>query len=151
MSVVYGTVFKVDNFNNYEVVLRYANENNISMAIIGPENPLQEGVSDKLWSSGIPVVGPKKNLAQIETSKTFTRNLLKNLSKNYDNFIYRVTLKDLPKNIDAFFGDSGLFFEYHINNLDNINHILTDRYQTLTYSGVEKKILLEFLKLKGVR
>ena len=69
--------FIVDNFNNHEVVLRYANENNISMAIIGPENPLQEGVSDKLWSSGIPVVGPKKNLAQIETSKTFTRNLLK--------------------------------------------------------------------------
>ena len=66
--------FIVDNFNNHEVVLRYANENNISMAIIGPENPLQEGVSDKLWSSGIPVVGPKKNLAQIETSKTFTRN-----------------------------------------------------------------------------
>ena len=58
---------------------------------------------------------------------------------NYDNFIYRVTLKNLPKNIDTFFGDSGLFFEYHINNLDNINHILKDRYQTLTYYGVEKK------------
>ena len=65
---------------------------------------------------------------------------------NYDNFIYRVTLNNLPKNIDTFFGDSGLFFEYHINNLDNINHILKDRYQTLTYYGVEKKIILEFLK-----
>ena len=65
---------------------------------------------------------------------------------NYDNFIYRVTLKDIPKNIDAFFGDSGLFFEYHINNLESINHILTDKYQTLTYYGVEKKIILKFLK-----
>ena len=48
------------------------------MAIIGPENPLQEGVSDKLWSSGIPVVGPKKPGSN-RTSKTFTRNLLKNI------------------------------------------------------------------------
>jgi phosphoribosylamine--glycine ligase len=47
-----------------------------SLAIVGPENPLATGVADTLWDAGIKVVGPKKNLAQIETSKTFTRNLL---------------------------------------------------------------------------
>ena len=52
-------------------------------------------------------------------------------------------LKGLPKDIDKFFGDSGLFFEYDINNLEMINHILTDKYQTMTYYGVEKKIILK--------
>ncbi len=46
------------------------------MTIIGPENPLAEGVADALWNNGVKVVGPKKTLAQIETSKSFTRDLL---------------------------------------------------------------------------
>ncbi len=69
--------FIVENFNNVNTVSKYATDNSISMAIIGPENPLQEGLADALWASGVPVIGPKKNLAKIETSKAFTRNLLK--------------------------------------------------------------------------
>lgn len=48
----------------------------IDLAIIGPEAPLEQGIADVLWDNGIPVVGPKKNLAQIESSKAFTRNLM---------------------------------------------------------------------------
>ena len=69
--------FIIDDFNNTEIVTNYATEKNITLAIIGPENPLQKGVADALWNAKIKVVGPKKELAQIETSKAFTRNLLK--------------------------------------------------------------------------
>ena len=69
--------FIIDDFNNPEVVTKYATEKNISLVIIGPEKPLQKGVADALWNAKIKVVGPKKELAQIETSKAFTRNLLK--------------------------------------------------------------------------
>ena len=69
--------FIIDDFNNSEIVTRYAIQNNISLAIIGPENPLQKGIADALWYAKIKVVGPKKEPAQIETSKAFTRNLLK--------------------------------------------------------------------------
>ena len=48
----------------------------IDFAIIGPENPLASGIADSLWEINVGVVGPKKDLAQIETSKSFTRNLL---------------------------------------------------------------------------
>jgi phosphoribosylamine--glycine ligase len=48
----------------------------ITLAIIGPEAPLAAGVADALWAAGIPVVGPTKNLARIESSKAFTRELL---------------------------------------------------------------------------
>ena len=69
--------FVIDDFNSTEIVTRYAIQNDISLAIIGPENPLQKGVADSLWNAKIKVVGPKKEPAQIETSKAFTRNLLK--------------------------------------------------------------------------
>ena len=69
--------FIIDDFNKPEIVTKYATEKNISLAIIGPENPLQKGIADALWNVKIKVVGPKKQLAQIETSKAFTRNLLK--------------------------------------------------------------------------
>ncbi len=48
----------------------------IDLAIIGPENHLANGLADKLWEQGIPCIGPKKDLAQIETSKSFARFLM---------------------------------------------------------------------------
>lgn len=48
----------------------------IELAIIGPEAPLEKGMADALWQAVIPTIGPKKELAQIETSKEFTRDLM---------------------------------------------------------------------------
>jgi phosphoribosylamine--glycine ligase len=67
----------IGNFNNPEFVVSYAKEVGVTLAIIGPENPLANGVADALWEAGVKVVGPKKDLAQLETSKAFTRDLLK--------------------------------------------------------------------------
>tara|TARA_S200000501_G_scaffold81164_2_gene73129 strand:- start:19138 stop:20451 length:1314 start_codon:yes stop_codon:yes gene_type:complete len=65
------------DINDPDFVLQKALDHSITMAIVGPENPLLFGVSDILSEANIKVIGPKKNLAQIETSKTFTRNLFK--------------------------------------------------------------------------
>ena len=67
----------IGNFNNPEFVVSYAKEVGATLAIIGPENPLANGVADASWEAGVKVVGPKKDLAQLETSKAFTRDLLK--------------------------------------------------------------------------
>ena len=48
----------------------------INLAIIGPENPLEVGLVDALEEVGIPCVGPKKDVAKIETSKSFARDIL---------------------------------------------------------------------------
>lgn len=45
-------------------------------AVIGPEAPLALGVADALRKKGIPVLGPDKKGAMIETSKGFARKLL---------------------------------------------------------------------------
>jgi phosphoribosylamine--glycine ligase len=67
----------IGNFNDPSFVVSHTKEVGATLAIIGPENPLANGVADALWDAGIKVVGPKKDLAQLETSKSFARDLLK--------------------------------------------------------------------------
>jgi phosphoribosylamine--glycine ligase len=57
-------------------VTAIAREWQVNLAIIGPEAPLEKGLADALWEMDIPTIGPKKQLAQIETSKEFARNLM---------------------------------------------------------------------------
>ena len=52
--------FIIGDFNSADIVTKYATEKNITLAIIGPENPLQKGIADALWTAKIKVVGPKK-------------------------------------------------------------------------------------------
>src|SRR5471030_2848561 len=45
-------------------VSAFATGHKATLAIIGPESPLAAGIADVLWAGGIPVVGPKKDLAR---------------------------------------------------------------------------------------
>ena len=47
------------------------------MAVIGPEDPLAEGLADVFWSAGIPCIGPKKAGAQLEASKDFAKSFMR--------------------------------------------------------------------------
>lgn len=62
----------------------------IGLAIIGPEAPLEKGLADALWQHAIPTIGPRKQLAEIETSKRFARDLMQKYdiagSPKYKNF-----------------------------------------------------------------
>ena len=46
-------------------------------AVIGPEDPLAEGLADLFWNAGIPCVGPKKSGAQLEASKDVAKAFMK--------------------------------------------------------------------------
>jgi phosphoribosylamine---glycine ligase len=59
-----------------ETIVAFARETGADFAFVGPEDPLSHGVVDALAAAGIPAVGPSRSLARLETSKSFTRNLL---------------------------------------------------------------------------
>lgn len=54
--------------------------NDISLVIIGPEQPLVDGISDRLRANGIKVFGPNQNAAEIEGNKAFAKKLMRNYS-----------------------------------------------------------------------
>jgi phosphoribosylamine---glycine ligase len=57
-------------------IVDLARRERVQLAVIGPEAPLGAGVTDALWKAEIPVAGPTKAAARIETSKSFCRRLL---------------------------------------------------------------------------
>lgn len=67
---------KMGSYADLETIVAFAKENGIDFAVIGPEDPLNNGVVDALAAAGIASVGPAKSLARLETSKSFTRNLV---------------------------------------------------------------------------
>ena len=54
-----------------------AKHENCRMAVIGPEDPLAEGLADEFWAASIPCVGPKKEGAQLEASKDLSKKFMK--------------------------------------------------------------------------
>ncbi len=68
---------RIGNYRDPEPIVRFAKDAGVSFAVIGPEDPLNNGISDALDAAGIPVIGPLKNLARLETSKSFTRDLVR--------------------------------------------------------------------------
>ena len=65
------------NLSDFKELKKIIFENKIEMVIVGPEKPLVEGIVDYLEENNILVFGPNKIAAQLEGSKTFTKNLCK--------------------------------------------------------------------------
>jgi len=53
-----------------------AKDNDIGLAVIGPENPLADGIVDAFEAAGIKAFGPSKAAAQIEASKAFAKDIM---------------------------------------------------------------------------
>lgn len=62
-----------------------------------------------------------------------------------DNLIWRIELNDLSKNIDEFRCSSGYFSEYKASSLSELSKIIDRKYQTLSYYGIGKDDLIQFM------
>ena len=67
---------KVD-FLNFKELLKTIKLYNINLVIVGPEQPLVNGVVDFLKKNKIKVFGPNKYAAKLEGSKAFMKNICK--------------------------------------------------------------------------
>lgn len=61
---------------DHEAILQFVQQHHIEWVIIGPEQPLIDGLSNKLRDNHVKVFGPNKEAAQIEGSKSFAKRLM---------------------------------------------------------------------------
>ena len=103
-----GTNLIAKNINvelsDFEKIKEIINKNKIDFVIVGPEQPLVDGIVDYLSENKIKVFGPNKIASQLEGSKIFTKNLCKKYniptanygvfknSKNANSFIDKCKL-----------------------------------------------------------
>ncbi|HOE17923.1 MAG TPA: phosphoribosylamine--glycine ligase [Syntrophorhabdaceae bacterium] len=64
----------VDNTSD---LLDFSARKHIDLVIVGPENPLAEGIVDMFEKKGVPIFGPNKRGAMIEASKIFAKELMR--------------------------------------------------------------------------
>lgn len=60
-------------------LLNFARQNAVDLVIAGPEAALAAGITDQFQAAGIPCFGPTQALAQLETSKIFSKQLMEQL------------------------------------------------------------------------
>ena len=74
------------DINNFENIRDFLIENKIELVVVGPEDPLVNGIVDYLENFNIKVFGPSKKASQLEGSKIFTKNLCKKYKIPTANF-----------------------------------------------------------------
>ena len=75
--------------SDFAALADFAQANEVGLTIVGPEQPLVDGVVDYFQALDLPIFGPSKNAAQLEGSKAFTKDFLERQqipTANYGNF-----------------------------------------------------------------
>ena len=72
-----GTLQNVElSVTDIEGLAKFAQEKNC-FTVVGPEDPLAEGIVDAFVEKGLPIFGPTKNAAKLESSKIWAKEFMK--------------------------------------------------------------------------
>ncbi|SFM06876.1 phosphoribosylamine--glycine ligase [Paenibacillus sp. 1_12] len=78
--------------NQFAEIAEFAVDHAIDLVVIGPDDPLSEGIVDYLEAKQLTVFGPRQNAAIIESSKVFSKELFKKYNiptaayESFDNY-----------------------------------------------------------------
>ena len=86
-----GTESIATNLTNIDIahhqsIIDVVEANTIELVIIGPEQPLADGLADVLNANNIKVFGPTATGAQLEASKSFSKSFMKDAGLPTSNF-----------------------------------------------------------------
>ena len=63
--------------NDFDYLIRFAKKENIGLTVVGPEDPLAGGIVDAFQAQSLRIFGPSKAAAQIESSKVYSKKLMR--------------------------------------------------------------------------
>ena len=140
--------FEVD-IKNFQKIKEFVNQHKVDLVIIGPEQPLVDGIVDYLNENNIKVFGPNKIASQLEGSKTFTKELCKKYNiptaefgifmetKSANKFLEKCNLPIVIK-ADGLASGKGVYICNNRNEASEaIGEIFNGKF------GVAKKVLIE--------
>ncbi len=98
--------YVIGSLGDFSALLSCAKEIKPDFAVIGPDDPIADGAADALLTLGIHSVAPLKTLARLESSKSFTRDLVEKYNVP-GNPIYKVFTHVDEAAIRSFIGELG--------------------------------------------
>jgi phosphoribosylamine--glycine ligase len=77
-----GTALDAENVDihsdDWPKLIEFARQNRVQLTVVGPEAPLADGIVDAFHEAKLRVFGPSRAAAELEASKVFCKNLLRN-------------------------------------------------------------------------
>ena len=122
----------------------------------GSENECVEA-KKKFWSAIHENIDGKYELAPILSVDKLSAEYkcaieLKNavIEESEDNLITRIKLSEIPENITDYTCAGGCYLEYDTENISDIIPIVTQKFQTLSYLGLDESVLLGIVIENGL-
>ena len=148
-----GTASIAKNFDvdikNFEKIKEFVKQHEVDLVVIGPEQPLVDGIVDYLNKNNIKVFGPNKEASQLEGSKIFTKELCKKYNiptadfgifeetDSASKFLEQCNLPIVIK-ADGLASGKGVYICYNKNEaIGAIEEIFNGKF------GMAKKVLIE--------
>lgn len=107
---------------------------------------------EKFWSAVHKLVAEKYTLAPVQAVGKLTALYRAAVARKVqfkpctDNLIYRVKVENLDNKLPDLKYNSGFFFEYDAENLAEIAPVCTNKCQTMTYYGIDKADIADFMR-----
>ena len=116
----------------------------------------QRGKS-KFWNALFKVALKKYDLTEIKAIDKYSKVLDESITSdkmakfvNMDNVLMYIELKNISQELHNYRGIFGLFYTCEIENLNQLITIINNKYQTVTYYGIDKKELTNFVIENGI-
>lgn len=114
----------------------------------------------RFWQCVYDIVESNYSICPVSVVDKYTQWCLDAISlhdlaacRKSTNYLYRLSLDELPDNTHTLRGTCGYFYEYDTDDINSLAHIVNTRYQTMTYFGIDKPTLVAFVvdnRLKGI-
>lgn len=147
-----ATLINISATNVSELVA-FAKIENMDLTVVGPEVSLAAGVVNEFEKNGLKIFGPTKEAAQIESSKSFAKDLMKKygiptadfeIFNNYDKAWEYAQSKTLPLVLkyDGLAAGKGVVICHTLSEVKTnlIDMLVDDKY------GEPKLVIEEFLE-----
>jgi len=140
---------------DFEKLIEFAQTKNIDLTIVGPEQPLVDGIVDQFNSQGLKIFGPTQSAAMLESSKVFAKKLMSEYdipTAPYDICSSRDDLQKITSNksfpyvikVDGLAAGKGALV---IQNEQDLEQAVQDIYETNKFGvAAEQVIVEEFLE-----
>ena len=150
-----GLCIKKD-LSNFNEILNVVIDKRIELVIVGPENPLSDGIVDFFESKGYKIFGPNKKGAKLESSKCFAKEFMKKygiptanfeIAETFEEGIKIIEKRKIPYVIkyDGLAAGKGVKL---IENFEEGKDYLKDIFIKKIFKGDPKVVIEDFLSGK---
>ncbi len=153
------SVLKLNDTNLKKLAENFYNDNYLmdqnacsSSHLIIWQGDDKAAAKEKFWAAVAKLAAKKYELTPVQAVDKYTLlccnaiDLEKEIQfKKYNEYVYCLSLKKLPNQLDYLRGKFGYFYEYETDDLNYLAPYVNIKYQTLTYFGVDKHQLLQFV------